>query len=249
MKSSFLKKRCDLGLFWLIPLVLLMPTEGWADLAPEKLDYRLRYMWILPVGKVSMSVEPYLLDKKDIYQISGSYHSPAWFSMLFNLKGRISSYIDTRNLLPLRYEEFYSYPWHDDIKTVLIYDQDRKRVYIDRNGEKETKHIFENTVDPLSALFFARNQTWSVGEERKFNLNNHQSNYQLTMRCDRYEKISGYEAAHVMGDIRKYDAAAKISNVEFEIWISRPPSRLPLKMNVQTKLGHLSLQLRRKDAF
>jgi len=215
-----------------------------ANIKTEKLLFDVKYLWFVPIGHLVITAEPYLLNKKDIYQISTTYESPRWISLFFNFKGKANSYVDSKKLLPLRYEEFYSYTLHDDVNTVLIYDQDRKQVYIDRNGEKETKKIYKDTLDPLSALFFFRNQDWQINDELKLNLNNHQNNYQLVVRHDRKEYLNEKYTKHLVGHIRKPSDQDDMVSLEFEAWILDEDSRLPIKLTVHTKMGPLTLNLK-----
>lgn len=225
---------------------MLFSPSGRASLGPEQLTYKVTYLWLLPLGKVTIASEPYMLDKQDIYQISSQYHPPKWLAFFDAIKGKINSYVDTEKILPLRYEEFYSYPFHDDVNTVLIYDQDKRRVYIDRNGEKETKDIFQLTLDPLSALYFLRYRHWKFSGERSFNLNNHQTNYELVVRSEGIVRIKGEPMWHVSGFVKRYNQIKKLSDTAFEVWLTDDEKRLPVKIVLSTKFGRLQFRLQRR---
>src|SRR3989338_8032268 len=148
MKRNFLKKVFNL----LVVLCLCYSLPADAQLYSEESTFKINYLWMIQIGKLIVKREPYILNEEDIYQISARYEPAGWMSFIYRWKGKFFSYIDHDGFLPLRYEEFISYPFHDDVNSVLIYDQDKKIVYIDRNGEKETKAILDHTLDPLSAL-------------------------------------------------------------------------------------------------
>lgn len=249
MKNNFLKKIIEgtskFSFIFFVMMMVPVDREAISALSPEKLIYQVRCLWFLSLGELVISAEPYLLDKQDIYQISASYQSPRWLSLFYNIHGKANSYIDTKTLFPMRYEEFYSYSWHDSINTVLIYDQEKKRVYMDRNGEKEIKNIFEDTLDPLSAFFVLRNEKWTVGEIKKFNLNNHQNNYQLKIMSYRKEKFDGQKTFHLKGTLKKSDEKKNFSDLEFQTWIADESSHLPLKVDLYTPYGGIILRLKR----
>ena len=244
MKNSSTKKIYRFFSFLFSYLIIFsFPASVLCGLQPENLAYKVNYLWFWPIGKIEVSATPYVLDQKDIYQVSVTYQSPRWLSLLFNSNGKINSYFDTKTFLPLRYEEFYSYTLGDPVNTVLVYDQEKKRVYIDRNGEKETREIFENTVDPLSALFLLRFYPWKEGEEKSLNLNNHQNNYALSVRCLSTGVVKKIQTWQFEGTIKRYDPEEEVL-LKFEGWLSKDLLRIPLKLVFHSKLGRFSLRLK-----
>jgi hypothetical protein len=238
MRKSFLKKICSLSLLFLV----------WAGVASgirsEALTYNIRYMWLLPMGKIQFTLEPYIMAKKDVSQISVSYKASGWFSWAYPISGKINSYIDIKSLLPLRYEEFYSYGWETAVNTVLIYDKEKETLFIDRNGEKESKEMTYDTFDPLSALYAVRVFNWDVGLSKEMILNNHQNYYQLSITCVAREKKQGTDAWYLIGNISELGSgSSNRTRLEFEKWISTDESRTLLKLMLHTRLGYISMTL------
>ncbi len=228
-RKSSLKRTCSISFCFLF---FIFFKTAYAAQNHEELVYRISYLWFIPIGKCTITAQPYVLNKKDIRQLSLTYESPRWFSLIYKIKGKVNSYIDTKTLIPLRYEEFYSYSWHDDVNTVVIYDQERNKLYIDRNGEKETKDIFDNTMDPLSIFYFLRHYPWQDAENKIFNLNNHQNNYTLRISSRKPGK-------------NRTDLKGKISDIDFEAQLKNiHGSRHLQKISMKTAYGNLTLHLK-----
>lgn len=212
----------------------------------ESFTYKMRYMWVIPIGKSHISVEPESLDNKAIYKISASYKSPFWSSLFFKAQGSIHSYVDSQTLLPIRYEALYSYTGHSQTKDVLEYDQAGGNLSIDLNGRKEAAKIPANsTLDPLSALYFLKQQSWTVGEHRVYPINSHQSTYQLSLKCVAQERVKtalGTKESWVLsGSIQRPDLIIRFPvRAEFKIWVDQE-TRLPLKADIKTQVGYITL--------
>jgi len=236
-------------LIFLWGIFFLMPSLSMASPSFEEGRgvYKLRFMWVVPIGEAHISFKSQDFNKEKAYKISASYDSPSWASLFFKLKGEVASFVDSETHLPMRYEETYSYTGHPHQYHVLSYDQKNGKVSIDRNGEKEDKSIPLPTLDPLSALYFLKQKEWSKGVVARYNLNSHQSNYELELECVHEEKIKFnhklLDTWVLKGTLKRSDLLHLPPKAEFTTWISQDHKRLPLKMKLKTKIGFLSLTL------
>ncbi|OGQ13946.1 MAG: hypothetical protein A3B70_08245 [Deltaproteobacteria bacterium RIFCSPHIGHO2_02_FULL_40_11] len=224
---------------WAFLFVCLMHINLFALSSHEKLEFDVKYFWIFPVGKLQISISPYLMDRQDIHRLSATYTSPKWFSWIFHVRGKVNSYVHAATRFPLRYEEFYAYTGHDPENNVLVYDQERGLVYIDRNGQKESKEIPMQTLDPLSTVYFLRERAWTVGDHQEYNLNSHQNNYRFEVNC-----IEDSKYVHLLGKLTRRDSEEKNPKIKFKVWLTRDDKRLPVKLYLWTHLGPVTLTLR-----
>ncbi len=215
----------------------LFSSSGFSALAPssEVLIYKLTYMGFIPMGKTQIE-----FDGKRIF---GSYRSPSWLSLFFKVQGETVSMVDEESLLPFRYEENYKYTGHPEAKNVLEYDQKNGRISINRNGEKEEKDIPNDVVDPLSAIYRLRTQSWGEGKENTFKLVSHQSVYNLHVQRVKEEKVKGQNTVLLKGTLHRADLMHLPPKMEAWFWITQDEKQLPLKVKLKTKFGYLQLNL------
>lgn len=234
MKKTIRHRAFLVAFLWIYGLAL---NAYAVPLNPEKLIYKASYMWIIPMGKAIVSTEPDSLDK-NVYKIATHYESPKWLSIFFKVTSNVVSTVDSKTNLPIQYDETYLLTGYPQEHSVLIYDQKTGNLKIDENGRKEEKKIPLNTLDPLSAIYYLRAQTWTVGEKKSFNLNSHHNNYQLSLECVGQQK----EALVLQGVLHRSDLLNLPPKAEFTVWMDLK-MHIPLKIKLKTKVGYFTLSL------
>ena len=68
------------SLFILLSFMFMPSARASLNIENETLTYQAKFMWVLPGGHTTITLEP---DTQERYKISATYDSPRWFSSFF----------------------------------------------------------------------------------------------------------------------------------------------------------------------
>jgi hypothetical protein len=111
------------------------------------------------------------------------------------------------------------------------------------NTERE---IFEGTQDPLSAIFYLRNQKFGIGKEFNININTNQKNYLLTAKVKSFQEIDTSDSKVgiwlLNAEVKRRDKSQR-HKTSVKIWFLDDQSKTPIKIRILASGGLIIARL------
>lgn len=145
----------------------------------NSLKYKVKFFGVFPVADAEINFAgEESLDGKNVYHISAVADTLEVIKPFFTAQARVDSYIDKEKVNTVKFVESTKIKGKEDKEKTILYDQ--KRNVMLRKGEERV--IKPNTQDPLSAIFYIRNQEFEVGKKFDLYFNTNQTNYLMSTR-------------------------------------------------------------------
>lgn len=213
------------------------------DLNNKTIVLKLKLLGVIPVGTAK-------IEELGIERLKGRmvYHIKATASMLpyiekfFKAKAEADSYVDANKLYSLKFVQHVQTPGDYDYNREILYDQRRKIMKI---GDTE-REILEDTQDPLSAIFYLRQQKFEVGKEFNININTNQKNYLLAAKVLSYKKIKiGKEENGIwlLGAEIKRRNKSRRHKTSVKIWFLDDETKTPILIRIMASGGLIKARL------
>ena len=211
----------------------------------ETLEYRIQW-GIIPAGRGEISVQE-TARGAGVYRIVTKARSNAFVDTFYRVRNRIETLLDLRRDCSLGYKKI-QHEGHHNRNVDLLFDQDRGRATLVKNGEvKGTLRLPGPVHDPLSAIFYLRTvRDWS--KEPELDVTDGKRIYHVRIR------ILGRETLRTpMGRVRTVKVEPVIQDMEiiFDkkkdgrlwIWLTDDERRLPVKMESELAFGSIQALL------
>jgi hypothetical protein len=112
-------------------------------------------------------------------------------------------------------------------------------------GDTE-REIYEHTQDPLSAIFYIRNQEFKPGKEFNININTNQKNYLLFAKVLNYKEINLAQKTIgiwlVSAEVRRHDKSPR-HKTSVKIWFLDNKAKTPILIRVMASGGLITARL------
>lgn len=211
--------------------------------AYERLVFGVNFFGFLPIGYAELSdlgIENY--QGKKVRHLSAQAKMIKIVSRFFEVKARADSYIDTENLHSLKFAEVLLIPDKPKDEKEVFYDQDNNIM----NIEGVERVILPHTQDPLSAMFYMRQQPLEIGKEFDININTNQKNYRLYIKVLAKEaySLNGAEVGVwvMRGDIRRRDKSPYHSS-EMMLWLLDDLAKTPILVKASASGASITARL------
>ncbi|MFH1854403.1 MAG: DUF3108 domain-containing protein [Candidatus Omnitrophota bacterium] len=198
----------------------------------EKLTYKAEWLG-LDVGIATLSVEGITeRNGRKVYHILATAESTPAISKLYKVEDRISTYLDTEGLYPVRFEKQQREGgYRSDEYTDFDQEKGKAFYFSRRNHSKKEYEIPKEVQDPLSCMYYFRFQDVSVGKSIFANVNTDEKNYLLEAKILEKGLIT-------IKDVGEWEAfmveplpwfQGKVTRkAQVTIWFSADEKRIPL---------------------
>ena len=222
---------------------LIMKNFKDKNLESKSVILKLKLLGVIPVGLAkieNLGIEN--LKRQKVYHIKAQAETLPYFSKFFQAKAEADSFIDIKKLHSLKFIQNAQTPGEYDYNREIIYDQRRKIMKI---GDTE-RVILENTQDPLSAIFYLRQQEFEVGKEFNININTNQKNYLLAAKVESYQEIDiGRQKIGVWllsAEVKRRDKSPR-HKTSVKIWFLDNETKTPILIRVMASGGLIKARL------
>lgn len=230
----------------IITFFLIKPTTiTFAQSFPFGIGDRLTYEVTLLGFKIGTQTDVVIgkeiINGKETYHIRSEIKSNPFFSKFYYLSEQIDTWVETSTLLPVRviknidrkkYHKYYAFSIdHTNRKATILSKH--------RNTTK-TINILPNTLDPLSLIYYLRNQDLKIGNSYTLAV--------LTTDEAKQVKVDIVKEEVILTPLGKYmTLKAKQSNSDVIVWFTKDKRHIPVKIEINTKVGRLKAYLCRKE--
>ena len=250
-----------------ILLFLLSPLGAFADYiepgdvsvktkryTPEKTDfsagsYTYKIKWQgMSVAEAHVEVDN---SASSQYNVTAKAETEGMVSVFYKMRHKSNSVFDAQSLRPVKFETYQKERRREKKRQVSFNSDGTIRFTSSKNGEVRSKKSFRSqnqTLDPISAAFFARSLPIKLGTTASFDVFNGKHRYLITCKVDKREKISiagrMVDAYRVIPTVEKLTDSEADSRLESaKIWISADSARHVLRIQSKVWVGSVSAEL------
>jgi hypothetical protein len=206
----------------------------------EKLVYSVQY-GIVNAGEAVLEVKNIgVIDAKPVYCIVSDARTNDVFSVFYRVRDRFLSFMDTTDLVSLRYEKHLREGKFKSDR-VVVFDQKQHKAFY----EKKEIPVAPRTQDVLSAMYYSRTLPLKVGHT--FALANHTDgkNYPLIVKVLAAERITveaGTFDCLVVEPFLRYPGIFTQKG-RVKLWITNDRYKIPVLMKSKVIIGEVSAVL------
>jgi hypothetical protein len=224
-----------------------LPFEG-----GEKAVYRASWNGMISVASAEIVTTQKLVDGKTAYQVRVDARTSKVLDLVWKMRDTVSSTFDGKALRPSHFR-FHQRENSRVINTEARYNDATQRWAVNRQqvGKRAKFYEFDshNTLDPLTAVYFARSLDFKPGDRLYFKIFGGRYRYLLELHIERKEPLtleSGktVEAFRIiprLQNITKRGYAQRLN--EAVIWLSADERRIPVKLASKIVFGSVYLEL------
>ncbi len=227
----------------------VLPPDTFTSLMPEyvgfgegeRLVFAMQY-GLVTAGDATLEIRNIAeIDSTPCYRIVSDARTNKFFSAFFKVRDRYESYMDTLELVSLRYEKHIR---EGNFKRDKVVDFDQRRhVAIYPEGDMP---IAPRTQDVLSALYYVRTLPLEVGQA--ISLANHidGKNYPLVVKVHRKETVTvdagTFDCIVVEPMLRGPGLFQQKGRLT--VWLTDDKYKMPVLMKTKVVIGHISAVLK-----
>ena len=207
---------------------------------PEQLVYKAVFFG-LPIGKFIIANNgKTMLNDQEVYQFELNVKTLPFFSILFKTKDRYVSYMDTRELVVLRHEEYVK--GGDLLESAVDFNyKDLTAAYKNFiNGQEKTVKIPGKLLDILTGGFYLRMMPLELGDTVNLTIYADGKNYNYTGLLRAKTRVhlpdNADQDAYLFEPYLFLDGQ-QVKKLSAEIFFSTTTPRTPLRATLKTLLG------------
>lgn len=214
----------------------------------ESYGYTIRYGFI-NIGRANVGVDEKIVNVngRPTYKVNVLGRT-AGLTDIFRVRNRYTSYIDTRNFLPRKFE--YSARENNYKRDqILIFDQQKNTVTKREKGESEIYKVPRNIHDVISGYYSLRNIDFSqfnIGQTYSTPLFFDDEYYQFIVKYGGKSQVktpNGKIDVLKLNPILPNNRLFKGDNA-IRVWISDDKNRVPVRIEVDFSFGTIHMVLR-----
>jgi len=206
----------------------------------EKLTYKAEWMG-MDVGFATLLVDEITeLNGCEVYHIVAKAETTSFAEKLFPIEDEISTYIDTKELYPIRFDKKQMEGKKKKDEYVDFDQKNGKAVCISRiTGEKKEFNIPKGVQDPVSCIYYFRLSNINPGEALFANVHLDDKNWFLETKVSdrgivKIKGIGNWQA--FMAEPMSWFQGKLNKNAKVSIWFSADQQRVPLLIVVKSSI-------------
>ena len=213
----------------------------------ERLLFEIKYGFV-SAGTATLGIPEIVTERGyECYRIVSLAESNPFFSAFFTVRDIAESYLDTRELVPRRFEKRLregDFRAHD----LVLFDHDRHVALYPKRDDRLVP-ISVGAQDVLSSLYYVRMMDLSVG--RSVFIENHadKKNYPLEIKVLRKERVrvpaGQFDCIVVEPSMR--GAGLFSQKGRLTVWLTDDAARIPVLMKSKVVVGSISAVLTHVD--
>lgn len=206
----------------------------------ERFTYKAEWMGI-DVGVATLEVKEITeLNGHEVYHIVAKAETSSFAAKLFPVEDEISTYLDTKELYPLRFDKKQKEGKREKDEYVDFDQENGKAFYTSRlTKEKKEFNVPKDVQDPVSCIYYFRLSNIKPGEALFANVHLDDKNWFLETRITdrgivKIKNLGAWKAFRAeplswfQGELNK--------NAKVSVWFSADQERIPLLIVVQSSI-------------
>jgi hypothetical protein len=206
----------------------------------EKFTYKAEWMG-MDVGSATLSVEEITeLNGREVYHIVAKAVTTSFAAKLFPVEDEISTYIDTKELYPIRFDKKQKEGKKEKDEYVDFDQVNGKALYTSRlTNEKKEFNVPKGVQDPVSCIYYFRLSNIKEGESLFANVHLDDKNWFLETNIAgrgivKIKDLGNWQA--FMAQPMSWFQGELNKNAKVSIWFSVDQDRIPLLIVVKSSL-------------
>jgi hypothetical protein len=222
------------------PEEIKIETPGPKLRVGEKFTYKAEWMG-MNVGFATLSVvEIMKLNGREVYHITAKAETTSFVEKLFPVEDEISTYIDTKELYPVRFDK--KQKEGKKLKDECVdFDQEQGKAFFTSRitDEKKEFNVPKGVQDPVSCIYYFRLSNLKEGESLFANVHLDDKNWFLETKISnrgivKIKGLGNYQA--FMAEPMSWFQGELNRNAKVSIWFSADPERIPLLIVVKSSI-------------
>lgn len=218
----------------------------------EKAVYQATWNGMIAVATAEVQTTPTVVDGRKVYHVHVEAKTSKVLDFIWRMRDTITSTFDAKALAPSRFT-FSQRENSKVIDTEAKLDHATKRWAVNRQqvGKKTKIYQFDwqNTLDPITAVYLARSSDFKVGDKLYFKVFGGRYQYLLELFVEKKEPVElesgktveAYRIIPRIQNITKKGYAGRLN--EATVWISADERRLPIKLSSKIVFGTVYMEL------
>jgi len=206
----------------------------------EKLTYKAEWMG-MDVGSATLSVEEITeLNGREAYHIVAKAETTSFAAKLFPVEDEISTYLDTKELYPVRFDRKQKEGKRLKDEYVDFDQESGRAVCVSRiTNEKKEFNVPKGVQDPVSCIYYFRLSNVNPGEALFANVHLDDKNWFLETRVTdrgiiKIKNLRNWQA--FMAEPMSWFQGELNKNAKVSIWFSADEERIPLLIIVKSSI-------------
>ncbi len=209
----------------------------------ERLKFEIKYGFI-SAGTATLGIPETVTERGyECYRIVSLAESNSFFSAFFTVRDVAESYLDTRELVPRRFEKRLregNFRAHD----IVLFDHDRHVALYPKRGDRLVP-ISVGAQDILSSLYYVRMMDLTVGRSTFIDNHADRKNYPLEIKVLRKERVKvpvGRFDCLVVEPVMR-GAGLFSHQGRLTVWLTDDAARIPVLMKSKIMVGSITAVL------
>ena len=209
----------------------------------ERLTFEIKYGFI-SAGTATLGIPETVTERGyECYRVVSVAESNSFFSAFFRVRDVAESYLDTRELVPRRFEKRLregDFRAHD----VVLFDHDRHVALYPKRGDRLVP-ISVGAQDILSSLYYVRMMDLTVGRSTFIENHADRKNYPLEIKVLRKERVKvpvGRFDCLVVEPVMR-GAGLFSHQGRLTVWLTDDAARIPVLMKSKIMVGSITAVL------
>ena len=230
-----IKKYCH------IILLLACAWTNYPDFIGEELKYAAGFRFF-PAGEAILTFSVDSLNGKSVYKLTTSIKTNSFLDAFYKVRDEIQSWLNPENLsLKKTIQTIREGHYHLDHQSMIQGDS------IAVSGNK-IKDLPGKVYDPVSFVYYLRNQDLSIGNSYKFFSYNRKKIKEVIVNVTAKETIRVSAGTFDCLKIEPVSSDGKPllkNNGQMRVWLSDDSLRLPVKIEQKTNIGTMVMKLKK----
>ena len=208
-----------------------------AGLRPgETLEYSIKVKGI-PAGSQIMEIkDKKIINGREVYHLESKSVANSFFNLFYPFSDQIESYVLKDPFYPIKFQRYLIDGKYNGRTTVDIDDNKRIAKIVKDNKRSEIK-IPDGVQDELSMLYLIRMKNVDIGQKYEFSAIMGNKVYKVVIEVLGIEEIKT-----IFGKTKTIVLKSMPRNAL--LWITNDKNRIPVKLEINTKIGKLVADLK-----
>ena len=215
----------------------------------EKLEYDI-FWWGVLVGNAKMITSLHPLKKRELIELNFQADSNWYLTGFYPVHVRLNSLVNPKTLAPARFESYLKRQWRVH-ESLITFDLAQNSSIHELSDDRVVLvPIGPTTQDGLSMLYYARTMPFQLGKTVPLEISADGKNWALNGTVMQAGIIrigdAGYWPA-VEGQVELAYPVPFFHGATARVWFSADQDRIPLLAKISSKIGPVTVVLRRRS--
>ena len=212
------------------------------DFIGEELKYEAGFRFF-PAGEAILTFSVDSLNRELVYKLTTSVNTNSFLDVFYEVRDEIKSWLDLENLsLKKTIQTIREGNYHRDHQSIIQGDS----IAVSKN---KMINLPGMVYDPISFVFYLRNQDLSLGDSYKFFSYDRKKIREVIVNITAKETVRVSAGIFNCLKIEPFSDDGKPllkNNGQMRVWLSDDSLRLPVKIEQKTNIGTMVMKLKGK---